>query len=72
MKWTSDDPSRPGFYWVKCKGLTTGKEYLQITQVYASTKDGPTDTLYLDADNYKLKEVIFITHYSDEPIPQPE
>ncbi len=55
MKWSPYIPTLAGFYWVKCKGELSGKEYVQVAKVYKCLKDSTgVDTLYLEGDNYTL------------------
>lgn len=74
MRWIPYAPTLPGFYWVKCVGLTSGKEYLQVAKVYYSNKETESKslvTIYLEGENFSTNSVN-VTHYSDIPIPLPE
>ena len=73
MKWTPYAPTLPGFYWVKCVGLTSGKEYLQVAKVYYSNKENEDKhlvTIYLEGENFSTNSAN-ITQYSNLPIPIP-
>jgi hypothetical protein len=74
MKWIPYAPILPGFYWVKCKGITSGKEYIQVAKVYSSNPSYQNpNTVYVEGENFGINScTINITHYSDSPIPFPE
>jgi hypothetical protein len=68
-------PILPGFYWVKCRGILSGNEYIQVAKVYQTKKDGPIDCVFLEGGNFEIREdrtSANITHFSNFPIYPPE
>lgn len=80
MNWTTTVPSKEGFYWVKCRGEMSGKEYIQVAKFYSSQRNNVVDMVYLEGDNYGVRPSQMsircnpsnIEQYSDQPIKQPE
>jgi hypothetical protein len=74
MVWTDVRPTKPGFYWVECFGVSTGKRYVQVAKVYSSDPKEPThvDTVYIEGDNHPLDWPGNIRFWSPEPLRSPD
>lgn len=71
MSWTTTLPSRKGKYWVRARGVLSGRVYTTIVGVYASHRDGPVNTVFWDGENFPLTYDGFVA-WGDSPIPSPD
>lgn len=79
MKYTIQRPKVAGFYWAKCVGILSGREYETIIKVYTACVDGDTpethalrspDTVFWDGENVHLDDDRLVAFAG--PIPTPE
>jgi hypothetical protein len=72
MKWTKTIPTTEGFYWVKCRGMLSGNEYIQVAKIYSSDpKSNVVNTVVMEGDTFRIQHTN-IEWYSDSPITPPE
>ena len=80
MNWTTNIPSIKGFYWVKCRGMMSGNEYIQVAKFYSSQMNNIVDMCYLEGENYSVRHSQMsvrcnpanIEAYSDKPLNIPK
>jgi hypothetical protein len=65
MRWTTNKPTKDGFYFVKCIGRLSGNMYETVVKVYDNCKK-----VFYDGDNYWITDSVF-TAWSDTPIEPP-
>jgi hypothetical protein len=63
--WTSQHPTKNGYYWCKCKGVLTGRIYVTIVKV---TNDGKN--VFWDGENFTMNSDDFIGWWN-EPVKEP-
>lgn len=69
---TTERPTVPGFFWVECYALRTGRPYAQIAKVYASKPGGEVDMVSIEGANEDLCFPGNIRYWSVEPVVMPE
>ena len=62
MRWTTNKPTKDGFYFVKCIGQLSGNKFETVVKVY-----NDCTRVFYDGDNYMINESVFV-EWSDVPI----
>jgi hypothetical protein len=69
MRWTSNRPTIPGFYWCRCCGVFSRKPYATVVKVYRHSATADF-VVFWDGENFGIESDSF-TEWSDTPIPEP-
>lgn len=71
MHWTTNSPTKEGFYWCKCYSILKNSTYITVVKAYSSnTKTKKVDTVFWDGENFTLNKDDF-REWSSEPIEMP-
>lgn len=66
--WSPYFPILEGFYWVKCVGILSGKEYIQVAKIYKM--NAKSLCMFLEGDNYREGDMANVRAFMG-PIPAP-
>jgi hypothetical protein len=73
MKWTTEVPKKPGYYWVQIESVVS-LPYTRVAEVFSNSKDGIANLFYIMGE-HKTREIGtasgHILRFSDEPIYPP-